>query len=48
MKVAASNHSDYLIVGKKMAMESTTVLKFVAKVYLVKLIFRNFDYYTKM
>ena len=27
---------------------TTTVLQFVTKVYLMKLIFRNFDYYTKM
>ena len=48
MKVAVSNCSYHLIVGKKMAMETTTVLQFVNKVYFMDLIFRNFDYYMKM
>ena len=45
MKVAVSNCSYHY---HKMATETTTVLQFVTKVYLMKLIFRNFDYYMKM
>ena len=43
MKDTASNRFYHLIVGKKMAIETTTVLQFVNKVYFMDLVFRNFD-----
>ena len=48
MKAVVSNRSYHLNFGKEMAMETITVLQLVTKVYLMELIFRKFDYYTKM
>ena len=48
MKVTVSNRSYHLIVGKKMAMDTTAILQFLNKVYFMDLLFRNSDYYTKM
>ena len=42
MKVAASNHSYQLIVGKKIPMETTTFLQFVTKVYFNGVNFQEF------
>ena len=42
MKVAASNHSYQLIVGKKIPMETTTFLQFVTKFYFNGANFQEF------